>query len=284
MRQWLFDLTNALPRFRGHGRLLKWVRDSCYRPYVGRVDGSLRLELDLYEWNQLELAGGTFTEPLTIALMRRLLKPGDVFVDVGAHVGIMTLAARQQVGPSGLVVAIEPQPYNCERLLRNWAVNDFSNLRLLVAAAGSSAGTVTLPQQSCTDKARLSLAMPMPDATELTFSVPLVRLSDVLQDVPQVRVLKIDVEGYELEVLRGLGEAHRKIDNLIFEMLPEAGSSPAGETSLRDELIGWCTTAGYQVRTVTGEPWTRHDPLPEANVWATRQAGQIHPFQEVDGL
>ncbi len=49
-------------------------------------------------------------EPETIKLYEKLLEPGDIFIDVGAHVGLHSLIARHHVGPSGKVIAIEPQP------------------------------------------------------------------------------------------------------------------------------------------------------------------------------
>jgi FkbM family methyltransferase len=230
------------------------------------------MELDLYEWTQLALSSGQFTEPETVALMRKLLQPGDVFLDVGAHVGVMGLVARQLVGSSGRVIAVEPQPYNCERILRNWNLNGFNNLTLHVAAAGAAETVISLPQQSPTDKSRLSLALPMPDATDLNFLVPLVTLGSVITRaaVDRVRLLKIDVEGYELEVLRGLGEAAGRIENIVLEVLDEPTQNGSGGVN---EIHDWCTKAEFELLTVTGQPWDGQLPVPEANLWARRRTG-----------
>lgn len=229
------------------------------------------MELDLYEWTQLALATGEFTEPQTVALMRKLLAPGDVFLDVGAHVGVMGLVARQLVGPSGQVIAVEPQPYNCERVLRNWSLNGFRNLTLHVAAAGAEETLVSLPQQSPTDKSRLSLALPMPDATDLSFLVPMVTLSSVIrrQGVDRVRLLKIDVEGYELEVLRGLKDDVGKVENILLEVLDESPAHHNGPP-LSELIRVWCTEAGFELLTVSGQPWDGRLPVPESNIWARR--------------
>jgi FkbM family methyltransferase len=75
-----------------------------------------------------------------------------------------------------------------------------------VAAAGPVPGFVELPQQATTDKSRLSLAMEMPDALSLKFTVPLVTIADLMDQhkIESVALIKIDVEGFELSVLRGL--------------------------------------------------------------------------------
>lgn len=272
LRQLLLNSVLSLPRFPGHGRLLRWVRTGCYRPYERTLQNAFRMELDPFEWTQLTLAGGEFTEPQTVELFRKLLSPGDVFVDVGAHVGTMGLVARDRIGPQGRVIAIEPQPYNCQRILRNWELNGFDNLVLLVAAAGASDGTVSLPQQAATDKSRLSLALPMPDALRLTFTVPILSLATALRQnaVQRVRLLKIDVEGYELEVLRGLEGAVELVENLVLEVLPSDTATGGGDSSLIDGLVGWCARHHFELLTVLGKSWDGRLPVPEANLWARK--------------
>ena len=87
----------------------------------------LLMELDPQEWLQLQLFESKWLEPETLNLYERLLRPGDVFIDVGAHVGFHSLVARHLIGPDGLVVAVEPQPYNAGKLLANWRANGFVN-------------------------------------------------------------------------------------------------------------------------------------------------------------
>lgn len=278
MRRFLLNSVLALPRFPGHGRLLRLVRNGCYQPYERTLDRSLRMELDVFEWTQLTMAAGRYTEPKTVDLIRRLLSAGDVFIDVGAHVGTMGLVARQCVGPAGRVLAVEPQPYNCQRILRNWELNGFDNLTLLVAAAGAVEGSVSLPQQSATDKSRLSLALPMPDALGLNFTVPMVTLASTItqQRLERIRLLKIDVEGYELEVLRGLGSAAHRVENIVFEVLAIPDAQPNGNGAALDSMatMNWCMSHGFELVTVLGEAWDGKLPVPESNLWARRSAAK----------
>ncbi len=151
-----------LPKFRGKSRLEKYLREHL-RPRPSRVPIDFKMFLDPLEWTQITLLSGQATEPKTAQLFERLLHPGDVYVDIGAHVGFLTLVARKCIGAEGQVIAVEPQPYNCEKILTNWQANSFENLVLHVALAGAkSVAHVRLHNQSASDKARLSVALPSP--------------------------------------------------------------------------------------------------------------------------
>lgn len=266
MRKLLLKLVLKAKDFPGGSRLLRPAQKLLYAPYRQVMSDGVLYELDVFEWTQLEMAAGVYTEPNTVGLIRSLLQPGDCFVDVGAHVGSMGLIARKCIGPEGRVVSIEPQPYNGERLLRNWELNSFTNHILYVAAAGAKADRVTIPQQANTDKARLSLAVKMHDAIDLSFVVPVVTLDEIVleQNIDRIRLLKIDVEGYEPEVLEGAGQMLSKVDNVIFEVLED--SEPERVTALRTRMSEY----GFHLKTVTGDPWEGQLPLLERNVWAQR--------------
>jgi FkbM family methyltransferase len=262
----LMDCALKLMPQRGGFRVVSLLRRWFYPVYRRRMRDGFVMELDLFEWAQLELAREGHTEPLTMALLHDLLRPGDTFVDVGAHVGFVSLVARTLVGDRGRVVAVEPQPYNCERMLRNWELNQYSNLNLHVAAAGSHMGVVKLPQQAASDKSKLSLALPMSDALALEYEVPIVTLHHLIQrlDTECVRTLKIDVEGFELDVLQGLGESVACVQNIVLEVLnPE---TVGGDHA----LLRWLQGQGYQLRTMTGDAWNGSARLPENNLWASR--------------
>ena len=86
------------------------------------------MDLDPTEWFQNQLRRGNEIEPQTLDAYRAILEPGYVYIDVGAHIGYQTLVARKSVGPSGMVIAIEPQPYSCARIVKNWSLNQFGNV------------------------------------------------------------------------------------------------------------------------------------------------------------
>lgn len=269
MRDWLLRRTLRLPAFPGRHRIVKAMKEILASPFVCKMKEGLLLEIDCFEWAQDDLVAKGCTEPQTMQLITRLLRPGDAFVDVGAHIGFVTLVARKAVGDRGIVIAIEPQPYNCERILGNWELNGFNNLRLHIAAAGPDLGFVTLSQQSKTDKTRLSLAVEMHDALPLEYEVPMVTLDAIItkHSIPSVRLLKIDVEGFETSVLRGLSQKQQVVENIVFEAL----SATPRDVQATQEACKILTQYGFKICTLQGEPWSGELSVLEGNLWATRE-------------
>ena len=96
-------------------------------------------------------------------LMSQLLVDGDTCIDVGAHVGHHALIAARACGMNGKVLAVDPQPYNADRIARNAECNALRNIEVLCAAAGNEDSCIKINLQSSTDRARLSLAAPGPN-------------------------------------------------------------------------------------------------------------------------
>jgi hypothetical protein len=82
-------------------------------------------------------------------------------------------------------------------------------------------------------------------------------------------LLKIDVEGYELEVVNSLGAFFPAIDNIILEVLDTSTGISAKSVALIEKLKG----LKYELHTVEGHAWDQHSPLPENNLWASRSNG-----------
>jgi FkbM family methyltransferase len=257
-----------LPDFRGKARLGSLIRKHLLESRPITVVDGLEMRLDPIEWPQAELLRDGVLEPLTVALLRRTLRAGDHYVDVGAHVGFHTLVARRAIGAGGRVVAIEPQPYHSAKLLENWRINAFENVVVYVALAAEDTGAATLPLQRASDGSRLSLALPSANDLPQRFRVPCVRLDTVLaeQRLDRVRIIKIDVEGCEDRVLAGLGEAWPRVDGLVVEVL----GTPDRVTESSRRAIDMLRERGFTLRDVRGEPWACDRPLDENNVWAAR--------------
>ena len=227
------------------------------------------MDIDGFDWIQSEIVRDGCTEPLTCALMGTILRAGDTYVDVGAQFGLHTLVARHFVGPAGTVVAIEPQPYNCHKLLTNWRLNGFENVTLYVGAIGAYDGSVALHLQSPTDTSRLSLSLSPVNDLPQKFHVPINRLETIFDQVrlDRVRLLKIDIEGYELEAIAGIGRYVDQVEHIIFEVL----DSESGISEKSQDLIELLVRSGFTVKTVEGKDWdNKARKLPENNLWASR--------------
>jgi FkbM family methyltransferase len=259
-----YKLLLKMTRIRGLNRLDRPLR-GLLRPPVDGVNG-LRMELDLYEDSQLDLLAGQVAEARTLSLMRRLLAPGDTCIDVGAHVGLHTLVAATTVGPQGRVIAIDPQPYCCERILTNIALNGLANVLVVAAAAGDRDGVVVLHTQTRADRTRLSLSGDGQADLPQQFEARLTRIDSLMEGrrMPAIKLMKIDVEGYEWEVLAGATETLAITRNLIFECLPESSVEKARQTA--EALIA----RGFELKQVDGTPWTPSQTAIENNVWATK--------------
>jgi FkbM family methyltransferase len=264
MLHMIYRAALQLPEIPGKGRLTKALRSQLALP-VTDVHG-LRMQLDPLEWAQIDILSHGGIEPQTLALFAKVLRPGDSYIDVGAHVGYHTLMARQQVGADGRVLAIEPQPYNANKILVNVSLNRFSNVTVVVAAAGDADGAVRLHDQIATDKSRLTLSGNGVSDDIAVFEVPRWSLDTLVarHEFGPIRLLKIDVEGYELSVLRGALKSLPSVDNVICEILP---GMPSGQlAAIRDLLV----SQGFSLLSVEGSSWLDGDELPENNLWARR--------------
>jgi len=123
-----------------------------------------------------------------------VLGRGDRYVDAGANIGQLALAASMRVGPEGEVIAIEPHPYIHRYLRGNLALNHCVNVQTMQIALGDTVGEVSLTSRRSDDQNYVT------DGGRVL--VPMRPLDDVVVPAP-TRLLKLDVEGYELQVLRG---------------------------------------------------------------------------------
>lgn len=138
---------------------------------------------------------------------------GKVVFDIGGWEGVFALYFSKAVGPNGKVVVFEPNPLNCERIKANLFLNNIRNVSIVTTAVGSKIGSSKLTfDKRITSRGTLLESSTMGtiqnDAAEFgsTIQVPITTLDDYIShnssDIPQF--VKIDVEGFEWEVLMGM--------------------------------------------------------------------------------
>jgi FkbM family methyltransferase len=197
-------------RVRGVDRALRAVyhpdkRIASHTETVARLDdGSLFavdtrtfIEWTLYVYGDYEREIG--------AILRSCLGPGDVALDVGANIGVHTVRMARAVGPAGRVVAIEPMPELVERLRHNLELNCLADrVRIVAKGAGSHDGAARFYRPPLTNQGKGSF-IAGPDLAPEGLELPVVTLDTLVEElrIGRVRLVKIDVEGLELDTIAG---------------------------------------------------------------------------------
>ena len=145
------------------------------------------------------------SEPAVQEALARLLRPGDTFYDIGANVGLFTVIGARLVGPGGDVLAFEPHPETARALRHNVALNAFTQVTVIEAAAWREQGRTDLVVRGEPTSARLADVQGRGGA-ESSVPVRLVAIDDLVREgvVRPPAVVKMDIEGAEIEALQGM--------------------------------------------------------------------------------
>lgn len=199
---------------------------------LDRADASVSIQIRQGEY-----------EPHVAATLDRLLKPGDVFVDVGANVGYHTFRAAATVGPTGRVIAVEANPENARLIAHTIASNSIGNVELVPLALGRGRGYVSFGTHVGSNGGLLSGDAGAIDSGRGTI-VPTIALDDLGLD--RVSVVKIDVEGAEGIVVDGAtATIERTRPTFVMEFSQEM-TMRVSERSAHDHLtrfVDW----GYSI-------------------------------------
>jgi FkbM family methyltransferase len=210
-----------------------------------RLTGEVGLHMRYVE----ELRAGGREEQLT-ALFKEAARPGATVLDVGAHLGFMTLQAARAVGPEGHVFAAEPNPETLGLLRHNISANGFADrVTVLPLALSDSEGEVEFHVAPAGDGSSLFAQ----DYTDRSTRVRATTADTVLAAAGPLSAVKIDVEGAEPRALAGMRQTLERAApglRLFIECNPDAlrraGSSPQ---ALLDQLTG----LGFRVQVIDEE-------------------------------
>jgi FkbM family methyltransferase len=171
--------------------------------------------------------------------MKRLLAHGDVFYDVGANIGFFALAGARHVGPSGAAYAFEPVPENAAAIRASAELNALANLEVIERAVGRAAGRDRLLLVEDLSWSHLERQGRHPRTLD-TVEVEVVAIDDLVADgrLRPPQLVKIDVEGTEIEVLAGMRKTIEQHRPAIVCELHETGGAFV-ETM---EALGYETT------------------------------------------
>lgn len=223
------------------------LRDHPRRRVVETLSGA-RFAVDTQDLIQRYLYLFGVWEPHMTSWLQRRLKPGDGFVDVGANVGVFSVLASRLVGDTGRVVAIEASPVFHRVLTRQSRLNGCHNIRAVNAAVSDGHKTLTFVLASSANMGANSI-VPYDGPAESTFEIDARPLPELLEpaEIENARVIKIDVEGAEGGVVRGLApllDRLRDDAEITVEVTPDR-MAQLGDSA--DELLRTMTGAGFHV-------------------------------------
>jgi FkbM family methyltransferase len=238
---------SAIPKGSLFGRLLRWPLrfippESEVRILQGRLRGR--------RWIAGASDHGCWLGSYELAKQQAFadgVREGAVVYDVGAHVGFYTLLASALVGPRGRVVAFEPLPRNLRYLRRHLELNGVANVDLVEAAAGERNGEARFEEGASSSMGRI--------AAGGTLTVKVVSLDQLHAQgrFPAPDCMKIDVEGGELEVLRGAARVIATAHPVLFL----ATHSRELHRACLELLRGW----GYRLEAIGAAPVEETDEL-----------------------
>jgi len=226
-------LHNAANIFR-RWRLLGLGEEESWR----KIPRGLWMKINPRDFMDQKFYFGNY-EPVLIQLISKLVRPGEVCVDIGAHKGYITLYMAKAVGNDGLIISFEPDPSVYKKLRENCIRNKFNHAIIFQQAAGAESGKL---KYRLSHQAGFSSFFPSESAKPLidkTIEVETRTVDQVLAELGispkqhRISLVKIDAEGSEPLVLRGMARSIEKFTPLIWiEINPD--SLKAGNFSAKN--------------------------------------------------
>jgi FkbM family methyltransferase len=184
-----------------------------------------------------------------VLLFERFLKPGDVYLDIGANYGYMSINAAKIVGPAGRVIAVEPEPRAGELLKFNARLND-ARIEIVPKAISDVPGTANFNVATEMGLSRLDNARKNTSGMILQENVTIQKttvdllISEMIPD-RDITLLKMDVEGHEMRILQGAAALVAR-QKTMFMLEVNFGALAQNDLSFKD-IFEFFATRGYDV-------------------------------------
>jgi FkbM family methyltransferase len=189
------------------------------------------------------LALGRDFESSELHFVSHLLRPGEVFWDLGANFGLFAVTAARAVGRNGHVLALEPDPRNLRRLRANVLLNRCRNIELIAAAVGESTGVTSF--ESCDQGAYSGVRVSEHPGRTRTISVAQTTLDTLSREPGRLapQVIKMDIEGSELFALRGGVDLFERTRPILLAEFSDRRTAPYGYAAA--DIYDWLAERAY---------------------------------------
>jgi FkbM family methyltransferase len=266
-----------------HKRLRWWRSQSGKREYIEKkIESELKIRLyfdsilchHIYFWEGYEKS--------ELLFLRALLRPGDIFIDIGANIGLYTLIAAQRVGEEGHIHAFEPSAKPYQRLLENVMLNRLTNVTCHRLGLSDTRDTLRMTVSLDGYDAWNSFGKPVAGRCFGEEMVECICVDDFLEKeslIRRVTLMKLDVEGWESRVLSGGRKALFLEDApiLLVEFTEQASQASGSSCSKTYDLL---EELGYEMFTYDAEcrrliPDPRRERYPYLNLIAAKNSAWI---------
>ena len=186
---------------------------------------------------------GTHDERYVVTKLLKLIKPGDICWDIGANIGFYTCLLASRVEEAGAVVAFEPARRTCGYLCENISLNQFTNVTVVNKGLSDSTEQRHLYYTEA-GLAEGTASLKYADGRTTSERVTLDTIDNLIRELPVPDFIKIDVEGYQLEVLRGGEHCLKTHEPFLMAELKDVGET---NRAMFQEIENYVAALGYQL-------------------------------------
>lgn len=231
-----------------YGKLWTFTHRS-YTVNIAGITAEFRVDYPEEALGLLDFAG----EKSVIEFFLGQIKEGDIVYDIGANVGLYTILCAKKTGDEGLVVSFEPEPLSYKKLNENIKLNELKNVRTYSIALSDFNGKTKL-NITGEGKANHNIRpLKRNISNKQQIEVDTRRLDDLIveDNLPKPDLIKIDIEGAELNALRGMESLLKEQDDLLIvcevhtEFLKDFGHS-------NEDLENFLRECGFIIEPIQG--------------------------------
>jgi len=184
----------------------RWVRFILKTDFV-ELDGH---KMFLDPRDILSLSTRKSYEEFETKLVKKIIKEGDVVIDIGGNIGYFTLIFAKLVGENGQVFVFEPEPNSYKILKKNVEINGYNNVKLINKAVSNEPKKVKL----YLDDSNLGGHSLANRNNKKSIEIDAIKLDEFLGSKGKINFIKMDVEGAEIEAIKGMSDLLKKMDDL----------------------------------------------------------------------
>jgi FkbM family methyltransferase len=199
IRKIIFDYIKYLNR----KKMSKEIQDS--KRVVKMINGSkMYLDTSIDDGLCRYLVISDVREGYILETMEKELEIANVVVDIGANVGYYALLEAKIIGNKGKIYAIEPVPETNELLKENVKLNNYENVEIYQQAIGDKTGVATMYVSEWLNRSQMKELGLKNEKVSHEVNVPISTLDDFMEDKPYPDIIRMDTEGYEYNILKGM--------------------------------------------------------------------------------